>query len=154
MEIVHAVADVVLLLELAVVGFGNHSGGHACYGRSWIAVRLHVLQTGIASLPFPLQGPLKVNLGSQMPGFKGGESLDVASVRVPFLILVLNEGISFLLQLLGAHEAMLRSLEAEEAELFLQLSRAELLESGIGYAATTSRECLQCFLFLGTEGRR
>ena len=50
-----------------------------------------------------------------MSGFKGGKSLCVAGVGVPFLILVLDEGISFVLQLLGAHEAMLRSLEADEA---------------------------------------
>lgn len=119
MKVVHAVAYVVLLFQLAVVGFGDHPRGHAGYRRPWVAVRLHVLQTGIASLPFPLQGPLKVNLGRQMSGFEGGESLGVAGVGVPFLILVPNEGISFVLQLLGAHEAMLRSLEADEAELFL-----------------------------------
>lgn len=32
-----------------------------------------------------------------MSGFEGGESLGVAGVGVPFLILVLDEGISFVL---------------------------------------------------------
>lgn len=54
-----------------------------------------------------------------MSVFEGGKCLGVAGVGVPFLVLVLSEGISFVLQLLGAHEAMLGCLEADEAELFL-----------------------------------
>ena len=78
-----------------------------------------MLQTGVASLAFPLQGLLKVDLGSQMSIFEGGKSFGVAGVCVPFLLLILTEGISFMLQLLGAHEAMLGGFEADEAELLL-----------------------------------
>ena len=43
----------------------------------------------------------------------------MAGVGIPFLVLILGEGISFVLQLLGAHEAVLGGLEADEAKLFL-----------------------------------
>lgn len=45
-----------------------------------------------------------------------------------------REGISFLLQLFGAHEAMLTGFEAYEAELFLKLEGSEHLEIGVGEA--------------------
>ena len=43
----------------------------------------------------------------------------MAGVSNPFLFLILGEGISFVLQLLGAHEAVLGCLKADEAQLFL-----------------------------------
>ena len=54
-----------------------------------------------------------------MSVFEGGKSLGVAGVSVPFLVLIPKERISLVLCLLGAHEATLRSLEADETELFL-----------------------------------
>ena len=66
-----------------------------------------MFQAGIASLTFQLQGPLEVNFRGEMSIFEGRKSLGMAGVSLPFLVLILGEGISFVLQLLCAHEAML-----------------------------------------------
>ena len=76
MQVVHAVAEVVLLGEFAVVFGGDGAGRHIQVGDAG-AVGFHVFEAGVAGLAFEFEGALEVDFCAQVVGFEVGESVGV-----------------------------------------------------------------------------
>jgi len=127
-QVVHAVAGVVLLLEQVVVLLCDHSARHAFNGRPWVTVRLHMSQTSVAALPLQLQCLYQVDLGREVAVLELNEGVGLA-VLLCFLLFceAVKEG-TLSVVLFELHEAVLVFLKANEAGLLFKLRCSQALE--------------------------